>query len=306
MASVKVGLLACLFILTGDLASSVEVEDDSGQTVRLEHHAQRIVSLAPHVTELLFSIDAGERVVGAVNYSNYPEAAKSIPRVGGYNALDLERIVTLEPDLVIGWQSGNNPADLEKLRRFDLPLFINEPRRLTDIPDTLRRLAVLTGTEQQAGTVIADFKERLERLGRFYEREPVSVFYQIWDRPLMTVNDEHLISDVIRLCGGRNVFGDTASLTPQVSEESVIERQPQAIIIGGMEQQHEQWIERWRHWEQLPAVRNEHLFMINPDHLQRHTVRILQGAETLCRQLEQVRTDHEASSPAIESRKTRD
>jgi len=271
--------------------AGVTVTDDTGHPLQLAEPARRIVSLAPHVTELLFSIGAGERLVGAVNYSDYPEAAKSIPRVGGYNALDLERIVTLEPDLMVGWQSGNNPADLEKLRRFKLPLFLSEPRRLTDIPDTLRRLAVLTGTEQQAETVIVDFKERLERLGRFSERAPVSVFYQIWDRPLMTVNDEHLIGDVIRLCGGRNVFGDTASLTPQVSEESVIERRPQAIIIGGMGEQHAEWIERWRRWGQLPAVRHDHLFMINPDHLQRHTVRILQGAETLCRQLEQVRTD---------------
>ncbi|TDX97895.1 cobalamin-binding protein [Thiohalophilus thiocyanatoxydans] len=280
-----------LCLLVGFVSAGTRsVTDYTGQQVRLEQPAQRIVSLAPHVTELLFSIGAGERLVGAVNYSDYPEAAESIPRVGGYNALDLERIVTLKPDLVVGWESGNNPADLEKLRRFDLPLFINEPRRLMDIPETLRRLAVLTGTEQQAETVIADFKEKLKRLERFSERQPVDVFYQIWDRPLMTVNNEHLIGDVIRLCGGRNVFGKTTSLTPQISEEAVIARAPQAIVIGGMGEQHAEWLERWRRWQQMPAVRHDHLFMINPDHLQRHTVRILQGAETLCRQLEQVRS----------------
>lgn len=272
-------------------AETLSVTDYTGQQVRLEQPAQRIVSLAPHVTELLFSIGAGERLVGAVNYSDYPEAAESIPRVGGYNALDLERIVTLEPDLVVGWESGNNPADLEKLRRFDLPLFINEPRRLEDIPETLRRLAVLTDTQKQAEAVIADFEARLKRLRRFSDRQPVKVFYQIWDRPLMTVNDKHLIGDVIRLCGGRNVFGETVSLTPQVSEESVIARAPQAIVIGGMGEQHAEWIERWQRWQQMPAVAHQHLFMIQPDHLQRHTVRILQGAETLCRQLEQARSD---------------
>ncbi|MFO8024772.1 cobalamin-binding protein [Thiohalophilus sp.] len=270
-------------------AGTRSVTDYTGQKVRLAQPAQRIVSLAPHVTELLFSIGAGERVVGAVNYSDYPEAAESIPRVGGYNALDLERIVALEPDLVVGWQSGNNPADLEKLRRFDLPLFINEPRRLTDIPETLRRLAVLTATEKRAEAVIADFEARLEELRRFSDRQPIKVFYQIWDRPLMSVNDEHLIGDVIRLCGGRNVFGETVSLTPQVSEESVIARAPQAIVIGGMGEQHAEWLDRWRRWESIPAVAHHHLFMINPDHLQRHTVRILQGAETLCGQLQQVR-----------------
>ncbi|MFP4611525.1 MAG: cobalamin-binding protein [Thiohalophilus sp.] len=292
-----IGMLGLWLVAANAFAEAVSVTDYTDQKVQLAQPAQRIVSLAPHITELLFSIGAGERVVGAVNYSDYPEAAESIPRVGGYNALDLERIVTLEPDLVVGWQSGNNPADLEKLRRFDLPLFINEPRRLEDIPDTLRRLAVLTGTEQQAGRVIAKFRERLERLERFSEREPVRVFYQIWDRPLMTVNNEHLIGDVIRLCGGRNVFGETSSLTPQISEEAVIETAPQAIVIGGMGEQHAEWLDRWRRWQRLPAVRHEHLFMIQPDHLQRHTVRILEGAETLCRQLEQVRADHETSSP---------
>ncbi|MDZ7663661.1 cobalamin-binding protein [Thiohalophilus sp.] len=287
----------CLFAGLAS-AGTFSVTDYTGQKVQLDQPARRIVSLAPHITELLFSIGAGERVVGAVNYSDYPEAAESIPRVGGYNALDLERIVTLEPDLVVGWQSGNNPADLEKLRRFDLPLFINEPRRLTDIPDTLRRLAVLTGNQQQAETVIVEFKNRLEYLQRFSDRQPVKVFYQIWDRPLMTVNDEHLIGDVIRLCGGHNVFGETVSLTPQISEEAVIARAPQAIVIGGMGEQHAEWIERWQRWKSIPAVAQDHLFMIQPDHLQRHTVRILQGAETLCRQLEQVRTDHDTSSPA--------
>lgn len=279
-----------LCFLTGfSSAETLSVTDYTGQKLQLEQPARRIVSLAPHITELLFSIGAGERVVGAVNYSDYPEAAESIPRVGGYNAVDLERIIALEPDLVVGWQSGNNPADLEKLRRFDLPLFINEPRRLEDIPGTLRRLAVLTGTQPQAEAVIADFESRLEGLRRFSGRQPVKVFYQIWDRPLMTVNDEHLIGDVIRLCGGRNVFGKTASLTPQVSEESVIDKAPQAIVIGGMGKQHAEWIERWQRWNSIPAVAHQHLFMINPDHLQRHTVRILQGAETLCGQLQQVR-----------------
>lgn len=286
-----------LYFLAGfSSAGTLSVTDYTGQKVQLEQPAQRIVSLAPHVTELLFSIGAGERVVGAVNYSDYPEAANAIPRVGGYNALDLERIVALAPDLVVGWQSGNNPADLEKLRRFKLPLFINEPRRLEDIPDTLQRLAVLTGTGDQAREVIADFNRRLAKLQQYTAREPIRVFYQIWDRPLMTVNNEHLIGDVIRRCGGHNVFGDTASLTPQISEEAVIGQAPQAIVIGGMDKQHEQWIERWRRWQQLPAVRHAHLFMINPDHLQRHTVRILQGAETLCRQLEQVRSDRRAET----------
>lgn len=283
--------LVALFLFVVILPAQAElvVEDDLGRPVRLAQPAQRIVSLAPHLTELLYSVGAGERLIGTVTYSDYPAAATKIPRVGGYNALDLERILALQPDLVVGWASGNKQADLDKLRRFGLPLFLSEPRLLEDIPETLRRLAVLTDSRGRADEAIATFEETLARLRRYSGREPVRVFYQIWDRPLMSVNDEHLIGDVIRLCGGRNIFADASALTPQVSTEAVIERAPQVIIVGGLQPVHRQWLQQWQRWPRIPAVRDERLYTINPDHLQRHTLRILQGAETLCRHLQAAR-----------------
>ena len=188
-------ILICsgLLLLNSGHTASITVTDDAGQHVELEQPAQRIISLAPHITELLFSIGAGDRIVGTVDYSDYPDAAQKIPRVGGNNALDLERIVSLSPDLVIAWGTGNKPVDLEKLRRFNLPVFISEPRRLMDIPDSLIRLSELTGTEEQAKAVSERFNNRLAGLRRYSGREPVNVFYQIWDRPLMSVNGQHLI-----------------------------------------------------------------------------------------------------------------
>ncbi|MGD8576017.1 MAG: cobalamin-binding protein [Thiohalophilus sp.] len=278
-----------LLLLNSGHAASISVTDDAGQHVELKQPAQRIVSLAPHITELLFSIGVGDRIVGTVDYSDYPEAAQKIPRVGGNNALDLERIVSLSPDLVIAWGTGNKPVDLEKLRRFNLPVFISEPRRLTDIPDSLVRLSELTGTEEQAKSVIEQFNNHLDGLRRYSGREPVSVFYQIWDRPLMTVNGQHLIGDVIRLCGGRNIFADAPALTPRVGVEAVIERAPQVIIVGGVQEQHQNWLQSWEKWQQIPAVQHGQLYLINPDQLQRHSLRILQGAETLCHLLQQAR-----------------
>ena len=284
-------ILICsgLLLLNSGHTASITVTDDAGQHVGLEQPAQRIISLAPHITELLFSIGAGDRIVGTVDYSDYPDAAQKIPRVGGNNALDLERIVSLSPDLVIAWGTGNKPVDLEKLRRFNLPVFISEPRRLMDIPDSLIRLSELTGTEEQAKAVSERFNNRLAGLRRYSGREPVNVFYQIWDRPLMSVNGQHLIGDVIRLCGGRNIFADASALTPRVGVEAVIERAPEVIIVGGMQEQHRNWLQSWERWQQIPAVQNGQLYSIDPDQLQRHTVRILQGAETLCHLLQQAR-----------------
>ena len=284
-------ILICsgLLLLNSGHTASITVTDDAGQHVELEQPAQRIISLAPHITELLFSIGAGDRIVGTVDYSDYPDAAQKIPRVGGNNALDLERIVSLSPDLVIAWGTGNKPVDLEKLRLFNLPVFISEPRRLMDIPDSLIRLSELTGTEEQAKAVSERFNNRLAGLRRYSVREPVNVFYQIWDRPLMSVNGQHLIGDVIRLCGGRNIFADASALTPRVGVEAVIERAPEVIIVGGMQEQHRNWLQSWERWQQIPAVQNGQLYSIDPDQLQRHTVRILQGAETLCHLLQQAR-----------------
>ena len=210
--------------------------------------------------------------------------------MGGYNAIDLERILALKPDLVVGWQSGNNPEQLQQLLRLGIPVFISEPRQLEDIPLTLRRLAVLTGTREQAHTASEAFERHLAALrARYSQRPPVKVFYQIWERPLMTISGEHLISDVIQLCGGQNVFADLLSLAAKISVEAVVARAPEAIVVGGMADQHPEWIDNWRQWKAIPAVRNEQLYTIDPDYLQRHTTRILVGAEQLCRALDQAR-----------------
>jgi iron complex transport system substrate-binding protein len=274
---------ALLLAISSLSLHALEVVDDSGKQITLAAPAQRIISLAPHVTEQLFAIGAGEKIVGAVDYSDYPEAAKAIPRVGGYSRLDLEQILALKPDLIVGWQSGNNTQQLERLETLGFTLYRSEPRHLDDIAEGMARLGVLTGTQLEADKQAALFRNKVGRLRIAAQgRATRSVFYQIWNRPLMTVNGEHLINEVITLCGGRNIVAELPVLTPTVSEEAVIAADPEIIIASGMGQERPEWLNEWRRWPQLNAVKSERLYVINPSIIQRATPRLLQGAEVMC------------------------
>ncbi|MGB0722425.1 MAG: cobalamin-binding protein [Gammaproteobacteria bacterium] len=273
-----------------DAGVGPDIVDDTGQRVRLEHRATRIVALSPHLTELLFAAGAGERLVGAVEFSNHPEAAKALPRLGSYEGPDLERILALKPDLVVAWESGNGSRRIAQLRRLGLTVFTSEPRHLEDIPRTLEALGRLAGTSPVAREVAMDFRARLDALRARYARSSaVDVFYQVWDKPVTTLNGDHLVSRVMELCGGRNVFADLEGLAPVVSVEAVLDRDPRVIVAGGMADGARTWLQGWRRWPSLRAVREGHLVYIHPDHLQRHTPRILDGAEELCRVLDGVR-----------------
>jgi len=283
-------LMLVLSLPWGVARGAIEVVDDSGATLRLAQPARRIISLAPHLTELLFAVGAGDKLVGAVAHSDYPEAAKKIPSVGGYNSIDLETIVAMKPDLVVAWQSGNSTRQLEELKRLGLTVFINEPRHLQDIPATAIRLAQLAGSGDRGRKFAASYTQTLAQLREKYRgKKTISLFYEIWNQPLMTVNGKHLISDVMHLCGARNVFADAPTLALEVSVESVLFAAPQMIVAGGMGDRRPQWLEDWRHWKQIPAVKHHQLYFINPDIIQRHGPRILQGVKTLCAQVEQAR-----------------
>jgi iron complex transport system substrate-binding protein len=289
---------ACLLfagLLPASSHAEIAVRDDTGQIVRLAGPARRIVSLAPHVTENLFAAGAGAYVVGAVEYSDYPAAAKKLPRVGGYSRLDLEAIAALKPDLVVGWESGNAPAHLARLRALGLPVFLSQPRRIDDVAASIERLGELAGTSAAANEAAKAFRARQAELrARYATRPPVRTFYQIWVEPLMTVNGDHLISDVMRLCGGDNVFAGLGQLAPTVTVEAVLAADPEAIVASGMGEARPEWLDTWRRWPSLQAVARGNLFFIPPDLVQRHTPRILDGAERLCTHLETARSHRPA------------
>ena len=287
----------CFLALTAALALSstahadLSFKDDSGREVRLTSPARRIVTLAPHATEILYAAGAGDRLVGTVDYSDYPPAAQKVPRVGSYDRFDLEAISALKPDLVIAWESGNPAAPVEKMRALGLTVYASQPNRLEDIAGQLERFGQLAGSEAQARGAAEHFRQRLAKLRRDNaDKPPVRVFYQIWKAPLMTVGGPQIISSAIQICGGENVFGQLGQMAPTVSVEAVLAADPEAIVATGMGDARPEWLDDWNKWTRMTAVKRGNLFHINPDLLQRHTPRILDGAAQLCADLDVARS----------------
>jgi iron complex transport system substrate-binding protein len=281
-------LVACM--TTPNAHAVIVVRDDRGSSVELPAAAKRIISLAPHITELLFAAGAGDRVVGTTEFSDYPVAAKNIPRVGNSSHLDLERIVHLKPDLIVVWWHATSELQLDLLRRFGIPLFYEEPHVLDDLPRTLLQFGTVAGTEPQARMAAEAFSARLAGLRSGYAgRPPVRVFWQVWERPLMTFNGRHFVNDVLRLCGGINVFDQLSSLVPSVSIESVVAADPEAIITttdaGGGD-----GLATWRRFPWMTATMRHNLIVLDAETIHRASPRILDGADALCEQLDEVRS----------------
>ena len=296
------GLVFGLLALTPNIApgaGAITVVDDVGRTVALERPATRIVSLAPHITENLFAAGIGHRVIGAVNYSDYPEEARRIPAVGGYDNFDIETILALQPDLVVAWKEGNQFQQVERLMKLGLTVFVNEPNRLEDVAADITRFGILGGREDEARAVARDYITGLSRLrNRYSGLEKVTVFYQVWPNPLITVTDRQIIGNVIRLCGGSNIFAGLGTPTPQVGKEAVLTENPDTIIASGMNEARPDWLDEWKQWSFLNAARYGNLFFIDPDIIQRHSPRILLGTRQLCETLEQARKNISAAGQA--------
>lgn len=291
----QLSILAATLALTGLAHADLVVKDDTGQEVRLKSPAKRIVALAPHIAESLYAAGAGDKLVGTVDYSDYPPEAKKVPRVGGYSRVDLEAVAALRPDLVLAWESGNNMPQINKLKALGLTVYVSQPNRMENVADQLERLGQLAGTEAVAKPAAERFRQKLENLRKANGGKPkVRVFYQIWKTPLMTVGGPQIISDAIKLCGGDNVFGHLGKMAPTVSVEAVLEADPEAIVATGMGDSRPEWLHDWDKWTQLTAVKRDNLFHINPDIMQRHTPRILDGAEKLCAHLDVARSHRPA------------
>lgn len=274
--------------------AAVSVHDDDGRTVSLPQPASRIVSLAPHATELLFAAGAGARIVGTIRYSDYPEAAQRIPRIGDERMLDIERIAALRPDLLVVWRNGTPERQLEQLRRLGIPIFYSQPRHLPDIPDSIERLGQLAGTAPAAQAAASAWRGRYAALAQRHARRPtVRLFYQVWDKPLYTLNGEHIVSDAIRLCGGENIFADLKPAAPAVDIEAVLQADPEAIV-GSAETGAGGGVGIWKAYPNLTAVRRGNLLAVDGILLNRPGPRMLDGAAQLCAGLEEVRAHRPA------------
>ena len=283
--------LTATLALFANAHAELVFKDDSGHEIRLKAPAKRIITLAPHATELLYAAGAGDRLIGTVEYSDFPPAAKKVPRVGSYDRFDLEAISALKPDLIIAWETGNPAAQVEKLKALGLTVYVTQPNRMEDVAGQLERFGRLAGTEATADAAAAQFRQRLETLRRNNSGKPkIRVFYQIWITPLMTVGGPQIITSAIQLCGGENVFGHLTQMAPTVSVEAVLAADPEAIVATGMGDARPEWLNDWNKWPRMMAVKRGNLFHIHPDLMQRHTPRILDGAEKLCADLDVARS----------------
>ncbi len=276
-------LALVLLLAAGQALAVVSAVDDRGRTLHLEQPARRIISLAPHLTENLFAIGAGDRLVGVTTFSDHPPGARRIEIIGTYKDFDIERIIELDPDVVFGWISGNPAEPVARMDALGLPMFLTEPREIEHVAGEILRLGHLTGLDAEARRVAADFEARIDSIRRLYsKRDIVPVFYQVWHDPLITLSGDHLISKLITGCGGRNVFDDIDALAPRVGVEAVLARDPEAIITGGAGNVRPEWLDEWHRYGFLLAAKRDNLFHVNPDIVQRHTTRLADGMAALC------------------------
>jgi iron complex transport system substrate-binding protein len=287
-------LAALVLTFAPFLAFAVSVVDDTGRRVTLAEPARRIVSLAPHTTELVFAAGAGDKLAAVSDFSDFPEAAAKLPSIGGSQGIDVERVATIKPDLVVAWHSGNSAGQVEAIERLGIAVFRSEPKTLEDVATSLERLGTLADRPEESQKAARDFRRRAAELTRRYAgKAPVRVYYQVWNRPLMTIGGAHLISHLISLCGGRNVFERIDAPSAVIDAEAVIAARPEVMVVAapeiGADRAIPENLSMWNAWPQIPAVREKHMVAIEPGLITRHTPRVLQGAEKLCRAIDGAR-----------------
>ncbi|HEY1900557.1 MAG TPA: cobalamin-binding protein [Steroidobacteraceae bacterium] len=272
-------------------AAGIQIVDDTGARFTLTHPAQRIVSLAPGATEMLFAAGAGSKLLATVAYADQPDAARRLPRIGDSNAIDMERLLVLKPDVVVYWPGGNNPAQIAQLRRLGFTLYGQQVDRLAQLGASLRRLGRLAGTEVAAQARAAQLEQRLHQLTERYSHAThLTVLLETWNQPLYTVGGPQLMSDVLGVCGATNVFGDLPQLSPAVQVEAVIARDPEVIIAAAPPGAGAQWLQAWRQFPALRAVRRGNLLDFQDQALSRLGPSVLDAATGLCALLDAARS----------------
>lgn len=279
-------------------ASPIHVTDDTGHTISISQPAQRIIALSPHIVETLFVAGAGSKIVGAVEYSDYPPNAKSIPRVGGYAGINLEALVSLRPDLVIGWETGNSPGAIEKIRQIGIPVYLSQVNTVAQIAVEIENFGQLAGTQKIAKPASEAFRAKLTRLTQTYSsRSPVKVFYQISESPLMSIGGQQIISNALNVCGGQNIFANLTPMAPVVTQEAILAANPEIIMTSGMEKINPQALDIWKKWPKLTATQRQNFFFIDSDLINRNGPRIIEGTQMLCKAIQTARDRRPSANP---------
>jgi len=300
--TVLAALAACAMAMASG-AVAVTAVDDAGRSVVVEQPPTRVVTLAPSLAELVFAAGAGRSLVGVSALSDYPDAARAVPRIGDAGRIDVERVLALKPDLVLVWQRGNVGREIEQLERAGVRLFQLQPQRLDDVARAIERLGILLGHEGEARQRAGELRAALARLRTAHANAPaVRVFYQVWQQPLMTVNRRQIIDEVLGVCAGRNVFAELAPLVPTVSTEAVVAADPEVILTASEQGGVAAWTRDpgnaafalWRRQPRMVAVRRGWLYTLDGDLISRQGPRIVDGAAAVCAVLDEVRRERAA------------
>lgn len=268
-------------------AGAITSTDDAKQSITLTKPALRIITLAPSLTELAFAAGAGDKVVAVSAYSDFPASAKKLPQVSDASGVSFESLLALKPDLVLAWKSGNRASDLQRIRDFGIPVFAIEIERMNDVPRALRNIGLLANTSSISERAATEFEQRIEKLRAANAAKPkVSVFFEISREPLMSVNRDHAISEIIRLCGGENSFADIAQLVFVAPLEELLHKQPDAIIYTASEKREEA---PWPRYRGTKAWDNKRIYRIAADPILRSGPRMAEGAAQVCAVLDQAR-----------------
>ena len=279
-------LLLAAAVVPGGFMSPAVAADSTQVTAPRK---PRIISLAPNLTEIAYAAGAGSLLVGTVEFSDYPAAAKAVPRVGDAWRVDPERVLELRPDVVLVWPTGTPETTISRLRSLGLNIVEVPTQSLADVPRALRQVGRLAGTLPAAERTAKDFETRVaQQRAQYARRPPLSVFIQIDDEPIYTVNGRHVISEIVALCGGRNVFADLPQLAPPISAEAVLAADPQVIL--STDDTIANPLELWQQWPRMQAVRSGNVFKLPSDLVTRASPRLAQGVEVTCSALERARS----------------
>src|SRR5690348_7686868 len=270
------GLLFCF----QSHAAPISQLDDLGRKVEVAAPAKRIVTLAPFLTELAFSVGVGDRVVGVSEHSDYPHAARKLPQVASAAGISIESVAALQPDLVLAWQDTMRPADLERLRALGIPVFVAQARSILDVGRLYGTIERLSGTKSPEP--LRGFHDKLRKALRKLDRPPVKVFLEIWHDPLTTISGPHWMNEALAFCGATNAFQDLGGVAPVVSWEAFYARNPPVIVGAGSARDAAAFRAQWRDRSTLDAVKNDRLVFVDADLIQRPTLRLADGVAQLC------------------------
>ena len=272
-------LVTLIFAVTcaSDASAEIRVIDDLGEEVVLLEPARRVISLAPHITELIYSLGAEKQIVGTVKYSDYPPEASTLPRIGDAFSLNIESVLALKPDLIIAWHTGGNNRPIERLRSLGLPVYTNEAKSLAGIGEAIIDIATLLGKNERGFALQQEFVTALENSRVVKKSSPV-IFFQISDQELYTVSSEHLIGQAINHCGGKNLFSDISPNVSQVNQEMILANQPDVIVVTQRPGSESAWVKTWRGF----TGTQYQVDTIDPDLISRPSLRMLDGIKAIC------------------------